>query len=71
MRWNSDTSLTSNGHALNTNVPSLDDFTAAKLELERLSFSVGYIYVRREVVDLEVENLQSKTFPSFLSNLPM
>lgn len=35
--------LATDGHADNTDVPALDDFTLADLEGERLSLLVGYI----------------------------
>jgi hypothetical protein len=38
--WDHDSSLAANGHSLDTDVPSFDDFTGAKLEAEWLAFLV-------------------------------
>lgn len=41
LRRNGDTTLTTGGHAGNTNVPALDDLTLTQLEGERLALLVG------------------------------
>lgn len=41
VRRNRDATLSTNGHASNTDVPALDDLTLAKLEAERLALFVG------------------------------
>lgn len=41
VRRNCDTALATRGHASNTDVPALDDFTLAQLEGERLALLVG------------------------------
>lgn len=41
VRRNRDTTLTTDSHASNTNIPALDDLTLAKLECERLALLVG------------------------------
>jgi len=38
--WNDDASLSTDTHALDTNVPTLDDIALAELELERFTFGV-------------------------------
>ena len=40
MRRNGDTALATRGHASNTDIPTLDDFTLAELEGERLALLV-------------------------------
>lgn len=40
--WHNDASLSTDTHALDTDVPALDDIAVTKLELERLALGVGY-----------------------------
>lgn len=40
--WDSDSSLAANGHASDTNIPTLDDLASAKFEREGLSTLVCY-----------------------------
>lgn len=42
MSGDSETALTTNSHANNTNVPALDHLSLASLEGERLALLVGY-----------------------------
>lgn len=42
MSGDSETALTTNSHANNTNVPALDHLSLASLEGERLTLLVGY-----------------------------
>lgn len=40
--WHNDASLRTDTHALDTDVPALDDIAVTELELERLALGVGY-----------------------------
>lgn len=41
--WNGETTLSTDGHAGNTDVPSLDDLASTELEAEWLTLLVGYV----------------------------
>jgi hypothetical protein len=47
------TALTTNGHADDTDVPTLDDLALASLEGERLTLLVGYCNVSKLVTVAE------------------
>jgi hypothetical protein len=38
--WNNNTSLRTDTHALNTNIPALDDIALTELELKRLALGI-------------------------------
>jgi hypothetical protein len=47
MSRNGDSALTTNAHALNSNIPALDDLAATKLELEWLALGICYVTLER------------------------